>query len=598
MATNKALEDVLGEFLLACERQEPIDEANWLHRYPEHAEELRAFFRDHQTLRRISDSASPSATPHGSASKPGMPPLPGAVAAPRRGAAGNDLASTCANLTSRPPLRAAIAPGGGPEQEAPTILPRESLIDDEDTISRQPMTFGPYELIDEIARGGMGVVYRARHRELNRIVALKMIQNGRFASRDEVERFHTEAGAVASLSHAGIVPLYEYGECEGWHYYTMELIEGRTLLDEAQQRNPFDFREAAVLVRQIASAIAHAHDRGIIHRDLKPANVLLDAKGSPRITDFGLAKRVDQQDELTASGQILGTASYMAPEQAAGTAQIDHRVDVYALGAILYWLCTGRPPFQAENQLDLLLRVLEGEPQLPRTLRKDIPKALSQICMKCLQRLPKNRYASAHQVAADLDHYLMGEPIEAAPPSPWSRIRRWSRRKPALATHVGGLAFIELFRHVRYLNESIGLPEDFRYHMTFTVLFAIWAGLSWVLQKLYDRPKFSRLARYLWIGLDVVMATIALSIVHGNVGMLLMSLALIIVGSGAFSRVSIVVWATIASTASLLFLLQVRPDLQSPAHYGPICVSFLAVFGVFVGVQVHRLKRLSERLGT
>jgi WD40 repeat protein/tRNA A-37 threonylcarbamoyl transferase component Bud32 len=297
--------------------------------------------------------------------------------------------------------------------------------------------FGNYELQREIARGGMGVVYKARQVKLNRPVALKMILAGNLAGEAEVRRFYLEAEAAANLDHPGIVPIYEVGQHEGQHYFSMGFVEGQSLAYRVAE-GPLPPREAAALMVQIAEAVQYAHEKGVIHRDLKPGNVLLDTQGRPKVTDFGLAKQLQSDSGLTASGQVMGTPSYMPPEQAQGRTDIGPLADVYSLGAMLFCLLTSRPPFQADNVMETLKQVLEQDPPAPRSLNAAIPIDLETIAQKCLQKDPHRRYGSARELAEDLNRYLAGEPIRARPVSPAERYWRWARRNPVIAT-LGGV---------------------------------------------------------------------------------------------------------------------------------------------------------------
>ncbi|MGD9853800.1 MAG: protein kinase [Planctomycetaceae bacterium] len=303
-----------------------------------------------------------------------------------------------------------------------------------------PRTFGNYELLEEVARGGMGVVYRARQVRLNRTVALKTIRSADSASPEEVERFLIEAQAAASLQHPHIVAIHEIGECEGRHYFSMDFVEGTSLAERIRD-HPLPPRQAAQYVRQAAAAIQYAHMRGVVHRDIKPSNILIDPFDQPRITDFGLAKRLDADSELTGTGAVLGTASYMPPEQASGNPRlIAPACDVYALGATLYALLTGGPPFRAETTIETLIQVLHAECVQPRLLNPGVPVDLETICLKCLEKEPTRRYASAQALAEDLQRFLDHQPIHARPASRTQRTWRWCRRNPAVAALSASLA--------------------------------------------------------------------------------------------------------------------------------------------------------------
>jgi eukaryotic-like serine/threonine-protein kinase len=296
----------------------------------------------------------------------------------------------------------------------------------------RPVVAG-YEILGELGRGGMGVVYKARQVGLDRVVALKMILAGAHAGADERARFRREAEAVARLQHPDIVQVHEVGEQEGRPYFSMEFLEGGSLARKLGGI-PLPARQAAEVVRRLAEAVHYAHQRGVVHRDLKPANVLLTADGTPKITDFGLAKRLDQEAGQSRTGDVLGTPSYMAPEQAfRGPHAIGPAVDIYALGAILYDLLTGRPPFQAATPWETVQQVLSEEPVRPARLQPQVPRDLETICLKCLQKEPRQRYASAGALADDLVRLLEGRPIVARPVGPFGRSWRWCRRNPAVA---------------------------------------------------------------------------------------------------------------------------------------------------------------------
>jgi tetratricopeptide (TPR) repeat protein len=377
---DQRLDEVVVVYLEAVEAGQRPDRAEWLGRYPELAEGLATFFADQDRLACWTE------------------PLREAVHVP----------------STTPPApsgreRTWAGPPGGP--------------------------FGDYELLGEVARGGMGVVCRARQRSLNRVVALKMILAGQLASAADVQRFRTEAEAAALLDHPHIVPIYEVGAHDGQHYYAMKLVEGGNL---AQHLDRFgnDRRAAARLVATVAQAVHHAHQRGVLHRDLKPANILLDPQGEPHVTDFGLAKRVQGDAGLTGSGAVVGTPSYVAPEQAAAKKGLTVAVDVYSLGVILYELLTGRPPFRAATALDTLLAVLNQEPAPPRALNPRVERDLETVCLKCLHKDPARRYASALALAEDLERFLQGELIQARPTTAWERGWRWVRRRPLAAAFV------------------------------------------------------------------------------------------------------------------------------------------------------------------
>jgi hypothetical protein len=380
------------EARLREEREEPIDEAEFVRRFPELAALLRRRFALHRAW-----------------AEGRFRPAEAITAAP-----------PAAEAVTVPPA-AVTRPGetGAPEDE-------ESLevIPVVEAVARRVLPRIPgYEVLEELGRGGVGVVYKARQTGFNRLVALKMLLAGAHAGPDEMERFHREAEAVARLKHPGIVDVYAFGEIDGCPYFSLEFLEGGSLADRLRGR-PLPPSEAASLVAELARAAHHAHRHDIVHRDLKPANVLLTAEGLPKITDFGLAKRLEVEGH-TASGAIMGTPSYMAPEQAAGKSKmIGPAADVYSLGAILYELLTGRPPFRASTTFDTLVLVLSEEAAAPRDLNPEVPRDLETVCLKCLHKDPAKRYASARHLVEDLDCFLEGEPLaHARPPGRW---RRWN----------------------------------------------------------------------------------------------------------------------------------------------------------------------------
>ena len=298
------------------------------------------------------------------------------------------------------------------------------------------IAFGDYELLDELARGGMGIVYRARQISLNRPVALKRIKAGRFADDNDKQRFQTEAEAAANLDHPNIVPIYEVGEHEGQPYFSMKLIEGGNL-NEHLTRFHKDVRASVRVMVKVARAVHHAHQRGILHRDLKPGNILIDEAGVPHVTDFGLAKKLEEDGQLTHSGAIVGTPEYMAPEQAKGDKGLTTAADVYGLGAVLYFLLTGQPPFRNDYNWETIKQVVEEEPVRPRSHNKAIDRDLERVCLKCLEKYPDRRFRSAEELADELQRWLDGSPLQhIRVVSETEKLYKWVRRHPAAASVV------------------------------------------------------------------------------------------------------------------------------------------------------------------
>jgi hypothetical protein len=367
------------------------------------------------------------------------------VSCPRCGQSLDDVSITFAPSDTAPPAVASEAATMTDAPSAPAARPASP-------------TVPGYEVLEELGRGGMGIVYRARQLNPRRIVALKMIRAGEYAGAEQLARFRTEAEAIARLQHPAIIHIHQVGEwhpADGGHplpFLTLEYVEGHSLARRLASRQPVTPRQAADLVRQLALGAHYAHGRGIVHRDLKPANVLLaadgardDCLGGAKIVDFGLAKTIAGMATVvpagprTQTGAVLGTPSYMAPEQADGKGTVvGPAVDVYALGAILYECLTGQPPFQAETTLDTLIQVVHEEPVPPRQLRPQVPRDLEKVCLQCLQKDPARRYASAADLADDLGRFLAGEPVRVRPPSAVVRLGRWARRRKELVYLLGG----------------------------------------------------------------------------------------------------------------------------------------------------------------
>lgn len=362
--------------------------------------------------------------------------------------------------------------------DAATVHPGDSGVADLDCAgTRQPLpipgqTVGGYELIGELARGGMGVVYLAKQPNLNRLVALKMVLESDHASDEELQRFANEAKAAASLDHPGIVPVYEVDSCAGRPYFSMAYVDGKSLAAILNE-GPLPAERAAEIARDVASAMAHAHANQIIHRDLKPANILIDSEGAPRITDFGVSKSLTSQCALTTQGELIGTPHYMPPEQAGSPdTTTGPASDVYSIGAVLYASLTGHPPFQGPSPIDVVTQVMTKDPVQPSRLMAGIPEDLETITMKCLSKSPKNRYSTALALSEDLTRFLKGEPILAKPPGLLRQVEHGIRRHVLLASVSGSfatllvmltiLAGIALIRERARVTELTGLLENER----------------------------------------------------------------------------------------------------------------------------------------
>src|SRR5438477_2324129 len=324
--------------------------------------------------------------------------------------------------------------------------------------ARMITDFGDYELLEEIGRGGQGTVYRAHQKSLNRTVALKVIVPGPWTIATHLKRFRREAEAAANLDHPGILPIYEVGERDGCCYFSTKFVEGGQL-DQIVGRAPQSIRQSAELIANVARTVHYAHEHGILHRDIKSGNILLDANGEPHLTDFGLARLTETESTVTRTIETLGTPSYMAPEQALGhNNQLTNLTDVYGLGAVLYHLLTGHPPFAGGTTYETIRLVLESEPRHPRLWNAKTDRDLATICLKCLEKDPQRRYSTALALAEDLERWLKHEPIQARHITMLARGRKWVRRNPAVAGLLASLVALATVIGVSIWNSELFRP--------------------------------------------------------------------------------------------------------------------------------------------
>jgi len=431
-------------------------------------------------------------------------------------------------------------PEGGGEtlSNRPTVDARADPVTDGAGLAELPERIGPYEVRGELARGGMGVVVRARHEGLRRDVAVKLMRDGWLATEADRRRFRVEAAAAASLQHPGIVTVHEVGEHQGLTWFSMELIEGRSLRQVLRDEGRLDPERAATIVARVADALEHAHAKGLLHRDLKPANILLTTDGRPKITDFGIAHRFRAEDAEATDGGLTGTPSYMAPEQAsAGDAGLSPAADVYGLGALLYDCVTGRPPFVGDSVGQVLLALMSEEPLAPRHLNPQVPSALQEIILRCLRKEPEDRYQSAGELAEDLRRFLAGVPVEAERRTLAGRLLHWVHQRPALAVSWAALGIF-------YLNEWVlfAFQEDVdrTFHLRISVLVGLWAAGAWLLQRALERSRRFPLVRYGWSTFDVAMLTAVLLVADGPGSPLVMAYPLLVLASAFRWRMGLV----------------------------------------------------------
>lgn len=484
------------------------------------------------------------------------------------------------DFTLTPKLR----PGSG---TAPVVVPVDSS------------DFGDYQLINEIGRGGMGVVYKARQKSLDRLVAVKMILASHLASTEQIERFFTEAKAAAKVAHPNIVGIHEIGQQHGQHYFVMEHIEGPSLAELVAQ-GPLESESAAECVAKVARAIHHLHMQGIVHRDLKPSNILIDSKNEPHVTDFGLAKTLMAASQMTHPGAIVGTPSYMSPEQASG--RLDHvgpLSDVYSLGALLYELITGRPPYRESTPLDTLVQVLEAEPRLPSELNRRIPRDLEMICLRCLEKVPEQRYESAAALADDLERFLKGEVIEARPPSILLRVRRWARREPALSTRLSLLALCFTILQINFwLTQNTPDHVDPRVHLKVMCALAVWAVASFGFQRMMTRGLWSEWLRYGWSATDAALLTLVLWLTDTIQSPVVVVYPALIATSGLWFRQRLVWFTTAGCVVGYVGLMadwaRRGQRFNEPIFRHIILLVVLVMLGFVVNYQVRRIRALSR----
>lgn len=488
------------------------------------------------------------------------------------------------------PPASAQAAAGQPHDRLPTALSSEG---------DSPGEIGDFELLAELGRGGMGVVFKARQKSLDRLVAIKIILGNQLASPEQLRRFAVEARAAAQVQHPHVVSIFETGRANGQPYLAMRYVDGvdlATLLAGGR----LDREQAVRLLMTIARAVEHMHAHGIVHRDLKPSNILIDAAGQPYVTDFGLAKLIGADGESTATGLIAGTPSYMSPEQAAGKlGRVGPATDVYALGAILYTLLTGGPPFRADSPLDTIVQVVEREPVRPRAIDRRIPRSLELICLKCLEKNPARRYASAAELADDLERFCKGESVTAQSPRWWQRVWRWARRAPALASH---LAVLGAFLSVEFVNYYALHVVDAKFNNAMLAIVLLWIVASCALQYCLKLPRWTIAARFAWGGTDVILYTLVMRLADGAASPLIVGYPMLIVGAGLWFRVRLVWFVTLLSLLSYLalvteFYLQPTPPQQAfdRAYDRPVFfVITLLALGAVVAYQIARVRALSR----
>ena len=456
-----------------------------------------------------------------------------------------------------------------------------------------PFRFGQYEILEELGRGGMGVVYKGVQKDLDRLVSIKMILSNRLLSWKNVARFEAEAKVAASVRHPNIVGIYESGKVHNQYYIAMEYVDGESLAEKLK-KGPLQPREAAQVLISIASAIAHLHAKDMVHLDLKPSNILVDEKGQPYVTDFGLARGLGGDRSGKGADLVSGTPCYMAPEQARGDkTEIGPCSDVYGLGAILYELLSGQPPFGKEDPLETLLQVAEGEPVPLQKRVPGIPDAIARICRRCLEKCPENRYASPGAFIDDLERFLAGDVIQSASPGLRDWCQCWMRQQPALSSHLIVLA---LFYGIELAWYHIFKIRSAPYHYTLMAILTLWGISMPFFHRLLQKRRFQKFASFAWAGSDVLFLTAALLNSTGVMSYLLILYPILLAASGLWFRSTLVWFVTAVSLASYAFLIFYaaffRPEQQ--LSFDRYAVFLLALFsiGFLVALLVRRVELL------
>jgi tRNA A-37 threonylcarbamoyl transferase component Bud32 len=450
--------------------------------------------------------------------------------------------------------------------------------------------FADYKILEEIARGGMGIVYRARQKSLNRIVALKMILHGKLANQEEVQRFQKEAKAAGALDHPGIVAIHEIGVDQNQHYFSMAFVDGPSL-EKFTADNPLRARAAAALFLKIVEAVAYAHDHGVVHRDLKPSNILVDTNGDPQITDFGLAKDISADTLLTKTGQVMGTPAFMSPEQAFGRVDVvGPTSDIYSIGAIIYRVLTGRPPFIGASPFEIVRQVREVSPAKLRSLDKRISRELELICLKCLEKDPQQRYVDAHELKEDLNRYLKGEAVRVASRNPVKRVGGQLRYNLDQEQFQGwGLAFI-VFGIVIFVAHLVttwlllaGVEGALWYWVPRVGEAAVLLVLLYVFHpQIFPRNPNERVLSSLFIGYWLATFFIAVTLQVSDLDLLLVYPFSSVCAAVCFSVLGARFWGSNFWIAAAFFLMAPALPLSvwSPAAYGSLWLAAALTNGI------------------